>query len=60
MYCSAQPSVFSQIVINDVVNNFLSLSNKINRFLCAVVVAASCLLSSDKNSETLHDVDVMV
>ena len=58
MYCSAQPSVFSNIVINDVVNNSLLLSNDINRLLCAVVVAASCLLSPDKNSEILHAMDV--
>ena len=60
MYCSAQPSVFYHIVLNDVVNTCLFLSNDINRLLCEVVVAAYCLLSSDKNSETLHEVDVMV
>ena len=59
MYCSAQPSVFSHIVLNDVVNT-LFLSDDINRFLCAVVVAESCLLSSDKKSEILHAVDVKV
>ena len=60
MYCSAQPSVFSHVVLNDVVNTCLLLSNDINRLLCAVVVASSCLLSSDKNNEIIHDVDVMV
>ena len=30
--------------LNDVVSNFLFLSNDINSLLCAVVVAASCLL----------------
>ena len=40
--------MFSHIVINDIVNNCLFLSNDINLLLCAVVVAASCLLSSDK------------
>ena len=48
LYCSAQPSVFYYIVINDVVNTRLFLSNDIDRLLCALVVAASCLLSSDK------------
>ena len=48
MYCSAQPSVFSHIVLNDVVNTFSFLSNDINRLLCAVVVAESYLLSSNK------------
>ena len=33
------------------------LSNDINRLLCAVIVAASCLLSSDKKSKILHAVD---
>ena len=60
MYCSAQPSVFSQIVLNGVVNTFLYLRNEINRLMCAVVVAASCLLLSDKKNEALHDVDVIV
>ena len=60
MYCSAQPSLFPHILLNDVVNNFLCLSNDLKRFLCAVVVAAYCLILSDKKSEILHDVDVMV
>ena len=47
IYCSAQPSVFSHILLNDVVITFFSLRNEIKRLLCAVVVAASCLLSSD-------------
>ena len=52
--------MFSNILLNDIVNAFLFLSNDINRLLCAVVVAASCLLSSEKKSEILHDVVVMV
>ena len=60
MYCSAQPSVFSHIVLNDVVNPFLFLINDINRLLCDVVVVASCLLSSDKKIETLHDADMIL
>ena len=60
LYCSAQPSVFSQILDNDIFNKFFYLSNEINRLLCAVVVAVSCLLSSDKKGEILHDVDVVV
>ena len=50
--------MFSHIVLNDVVNTCLFFSNGINRLLCAVVVDASCLLSSDKKSEILHAVDV--
>ena len=38
MYCSAQPSLFSHIVRNDVFNNCLLLSNDINRLLCSLVV----------------------
>ena len=56
----AQPSVFSHIAHNDDVDTFLPLSSAIKCFLCAVVVTASCLLSSDKNSETLRDVDMIV
>ena len=52
--------VFHHNVLNDVVNNFLFLSNDINRLLCAVVVAASCLLSSDKKSEILHAEDMVM
>ena len=52
--------MFSHILLNDVVNNCLLLRNDINRLLCAVVVAASCLISSDKNNEILNAVDVMV
>ena len=61
MYCSAQPSVFSHIVLNDVVNAFFYLSNEIKYLLCVVLVVASCLISSDKKKrEILHEVDVMV
>ena len=48
MYCSSQPTVFLHIILNDVVNTFLSLANEIKRLMCVVLVAASCLLSSDK------------
>ena len=48
IYCSAQPSVFSHILLNDEVNNFLSFKSSRKCFLCEVVVASSCLLSSDK------------
>ena len=47
MYCSAQPSLFSHILLNDVVITFFSLRNEIKRLLISVVVAASCLLSLD-------------
>ena len=47
IYCSEHPSVFPHILLKDVVNVF-SLSSEIKRLLCAVVVVASCLLSSDK------------
>ena len=40
--------MFSNIVLNDVVNTFLFLRNDTNYLLCAVLVAASYLLSSDK------------
>ena len=52
--------MFYHIVLNDVVYIFLILSNDINRLLCSVVVAASCLLLLDKKSETLNDVDVLL
>ena len=55
--CSAQPSVFYHIVLNAEVNTFPSFNSSIKRLLCAVVVEAFCLLSSDKNNETLHEVD---
>ena len=48
MYCSAQPSVFSHILLNDVVNTCLFFIDDINSLLFAVVVAAYCLLSSEK------------
>ena len=61
MYCLAQPSVFSHIVLNNILNTSPPLINNIQRLMCAVVVVASCLLSPDKKiSERLHDVDVMV
>ena len=44
MYCSAQPSVFSHILINDIVNTFFSLRNEGKLLLCAVLVAASSLI----------------
>ena len=52
--------MFYHIVLNDVVNTFLFLSNDIIRLLYAVVVAASCLILSDKKSEILHHVDVIL
>ena len=48
MYCSAQPSVFSHILLNDVVNTFLFFRNEINCLLCDVVVTAYFLLFSDQ------------
>ena len=60
MYCLAQTSVVYHIVLNDDVNTFLSLRNEIKCLMCAVVVAAFFLISSDKKSEILHDVDVIV
>ena len=39
---------------------FVSFNSPIKSFLCAVVVEESCLLSSDKNIETLHDVDMIL
>ena len=46
-YCSAQPSVFFHILPNFDVST-LFLNSTIKRLMCAVVVAASCLLSPDK------------
>ena len=60
MYCSEQPSVFPHIVINDVENKCVFLINDINSLLCAVLLAASCLLSTDKKSEILHDADMIL
>ena len=59
LYCSAQPSVFSHIVLNDDANNFRSFNSSTERLLFGVVVAASFLISSEKN-ETLHDVDMIL
>ena len=49
IYCSAQPSVFSHIVLNVDVSNCFNSS--IKSFLCAVVVTESCFLSSDKKKK---------
>ena len=48
LYLSAQPSVFSHIVLNFDVSDFCSFNSSIKRLICAVVVAAYCFLSSDK------------
>ena len=40
--------MFYHIVLNDVFNNVYSLRNEIKHLLFALVVAASCLLFSDK------------
>ena len=45
IYWSAQISVFSHIILNVDVSTFCSFKSSIKRLLCAVVVAASCLLS---------------
>ena len=47
LYCSAQPSVFSHIVINFDIS-FWFFNNSIKQFLCEVVVSAYCLPSSEK------------
>ena len=47
-YCSAQPSVFTHIVINADVSTFGFLNSLIKYLTCAVVVAESCFLSSEK------------
>ena len=60
IYSLAQKLVCPHILLNAVVNTILFLSNGIKRFLYEVVVAAFCFLSTDKNSETLHDFGVMV
>ena len=48
IYCSAQPSLFPHIVLNVDVSTFCYFNSSIKRLMCAVVVAASCFLSSDK------------
>ena len=58
LYCSAQPSEFSHIVLNVDVRFFLNSS--IKSLLCAVVVEAYCLMSSDKNNEMLHGADMVL
>ena len=60
LYCSAQPSIFSHISLNDDVNTFLSFKSSIKRLLDVLVVVESCFLSSYKKSETLHDVDIIL
>ena len=35
-------------------------NNSIKRLMCAVVVAESCLLSPNKNNETLHGADILL
>ena len=56
----AQPPVFYHILLNDVVITFFSLRNEIKCLLCAVAVAAPCLLSPYKKNQILHEVNVMV
>ena len=51
---------FPYILINDDANNFLSFNSLIKRLLFAVVVAESCLMKSEKNNETLHDVEMIL
>ena len=41
-------SVFYHIVLNDYFNNFISFSSSLKKCICEVVVAAYCLLPSDK------------
>ena len=48
LYCSAQPSIFTHIVLSVDVSTFFPFNSSIKHLLCAVVVAAYCLLSSDK------------
>ena len=57
LYCSAQPLVFSHIKLNFDIGFF---NNSIKWLLCAVVVAASCFLLSDKDNEKLHVVDMVL
>ena len=48
LYCSAQPSVSSYIVLNYEISLFLFFNNSIKLLIYAVLVVASCLLLSDK------------
>ena len=49
LYCSLQPSVISQMIIDCALRNFIYLRNWMIFLLCAAVVVASCLLLSEKN-----------
>ena len=60
IYCSAQPSVFSHIVLNDSANTFISFNGSIRRLLCAVVVEAYFCYHQTKKNETLHDMDMIL
>ena len=60
IYCSAQPTLFPHIVLNDYIINLFIFNSSIKRFLCAVVVVASFLLLSKKNIETLHGVEIIL
>ena len=59
IYCSAKPSVFYHVVLNVDVSTFCSFNSSVKRLMCVVVVVASCFLSSGKNNETLHGVDMV-
>ena len=48
LYCSTKPSVFYHIVLNVDIGTFCSFNISIKCLICAVVVTASFLLSSEK------------
>ena len=50
-YYSAQPSLFSHIVLMSANNIVLFCNRSIICLLCSDVVAESCLVSTDKNNE---------
>ena len=56
LYCSAQTSVFSQIVLRFVTISYMFCNSSIVRLLCVDVVVLSCLLLSKIKSETQYDV----
>ena len=60
LYCLAQESVFSHIILNVLYILLRCFKNSIMPLFCAIVVAEYCLLLSEKMNETLNDVYVIV
>ena len=54
LYCLSQPLVSYHIVIISVKRSFYYFNNLMMQLLCEDVVEESCLISTDKMSETHH------